>query len=396
MTQPAAIATTPAGIKLLLPLCQAWDIPLWVPPSLPLLQDGSTHLQQYSGSLQDHLAQLWPNASALIFCLATGAVTRLIAPLLADKATDPAVVVVDPQGQYAISLCGGHQGGGDVLAQRVAQQLGGTPVITGAAAALNMPGVDVLGTPFGWRKGSGDWTAVSAAIARSQSPKAVSIVQTAGTTLWHSGLPEGHPFTLEPDAPQIAATVHITAAAPQPSDRPTVYWHPRVLWLGIGCERGTSTAVVTAAVEQALAQHSLSPLAVAGVTTLDLKADEAGLLAFCRDRRWPLRCYDAPTLAQVKVPHPSEVVAQAVGTPSVAEAAALQASGAVNLQVAKQVVRLDGEPGAATVAVAAAQQEYTGRSGQLWLVGTGPGALAQITPAAREAIAAADAVIGYG
>ena len=356
-------------------------------------------IQRYDGKLSAHLARIWPEASQLIFCLAVGAVTRLLAPLLQDKATDPAVVVVDAQGQYAISLCGGHQGGGDDLTRRVAQQLQATPIITGAAAALDLPGLDVLGRPLGWRKGAGDWTAVSAAIARhipnaAEESGSIQVLQTAGTTLWRSGLPTHHPFTFESD--DGAATLRITASAPTPRDRPTVYWHPRVLWLGIGCERGTSTQVIAAAVTQALAQQNLSPLAVAGVATLDLKADEAGLLALCRDRQWSLRCYAAPTLQQVAVPHPSAAVAQAVGTPSVAEAAALTAAATTELLVTKQVVRLEDAPGAATVAVAMAEQEFIGRTGQLWLVGTGPGALAQITPAARDAITAADVVIGYG
>ncbi|MGB3616323.1 MAG: precorrin-3B C(17)-methyltransferase, partial [Elainellaceae cyanobacterium] len=163
----------------------------------------------------------------------------------------------------------------------------------------------------------------------------------------------------------------------------------------IGCERGTSAAVIAAGVERALGQHRLSPLAVAGVASLDLKADEEGLLAVCRDRQWPLFCFDAKTLKVVPVPHPSAVVQQAVGTPSVAEAAALHAASASELLAPKQVSRLEGEPGAVTVAVAKAGQESTGRLGRLWLVGTGPGALDQVTPAAREAIASADVIIGY-
>jgi len=399
----AAIATTPAGIQLLLPLCQAWDITLWIPPSCQGsletsvgLADNMSRVQCYSGRLQDHVAQLWASAldsgdHGLIFCLAAGAVTRLIAPLLSDKATDPAVVVVDPAGRYAISLCSGHQGGGDMLTRRVAQQLNAAPVLTGAANGARLPGIDILGQPFGWRRGSGDWTAVSAAAVRQAS---IGVLQTAGSTLWRSSLPESHPFRFEaggsPDA-----QVKITASAPDAAPIPTVYWHPRVLWLGIGCERGTTAAVISAGIERALHQHNLSPLAVAGVASLDLKSDEVGLLAVCRDRQWPMRCFDAQTLNSVPVPHPSEIVQQAVGTPSVAEAAALQAASASELLASKQVSRLEGEPGAVTVAVAAASQESTGRLGRLWLVGTGPGAIEQITPAARDAIVTADAVVGY-
>jgi cobalt-precorrin 5A hydrolase/precorrin-3B C17-methyltransferase len=90
------------------------------------------------------------------------------------------------------------------------------------------------------------------------------------------------------------------------------------------------------------------------------------------------------------------VVNQEVGTPSVAEASAiLAAQTPESLTVPKCIVRLEGQPGAATVAIAQAKQEFTGRRGQLWLVGIGPGALDQMTPAAQRAIAQADVVIGY-
>ncbi|MFQ3626373.1 MAG: precorrin-3B C(17)-methyltransferase, partial [Cyanobacteriota bacterium] len=67
----------------------------------------------------------------------------------------------------------------------------------------------------------------------------------------------------------------------------------------------------------------------------------------------------------------------------------------IPLRVSKQIFRLPDHPGAVTIAVAQAEQEYTGRTGKLWLVGTGPGRLEQITPAAQAAIASADVVIGY-
>jgi cobalt-precorrin 5A hydrolase/precorrin-3B C17-methyltransferase len=150
------------------------------------------------------------------------------------------------------------------------------------------------------------------------------------------------------------------------------------------------------ALEQVFQAHGLAMDAIAGVASLDLKTDEAGLVELCDSRRWPLRCFSADDLKDIPVPNPSAVVAAAVQTPSVAEAAAIVAAGQGQLRVAKQVLRLAGEPGAVTVAVAQADREYIGREGQLFLVGIGPGRLDQITPAAKQAIVRADAVIGYG
>ena len=179
---------------------------------------------------------------------------------------------------------------------------------------------------------------------------------------------------------------------------PKVQWHPRVLWVGVGCERGTSRKLIETAIEQVCRRSHLAQRAIAGIATIDLKADEAGILELCRDRQFPLKTFSAEALSQVDVPTPSPVVAQEVGTPSVAEAAAvlaIQNSTLTSLLVPKQIFKQENEPGAVTVAIAQSPLEYTGRTGQLFLVGTGPGNLEQMTPAAQTAVAAADAVIGY-
>ncbi len=424
----AAIALTPNGLQTLQRLVPSLPVTIWIPPKLADGAGRSPTVKVYSESLKDHIARLWADPSAILFAMAAGAVVRLIAPLLRDKATDPAVLVIDDGGQSVISLCGGHQGGADVLAQRVARLLNGTAVVTGASHQLGVPGVDVLGIPFGWTKGDGDWTGVSGAIAR-QEP--VQVIQEAGSGLWQQHLPAGHSFqwggseVASPPALKATARVWISPvqrrvaeSGAHPSGLPKAQWHPRVLWVGVGCERGTPRRVIEQGIQQVCRAAHYAEGAIAGLATIDLKADEAGLVELCGDRRWPLRCFSSKELKGVAVPTPSSVVEHEVGTPSVAEAAALLAashpvsslangkssldasgrttiSDDVRLQISKQIFRLEGHPGAMTVAIALAPQEYTGRTGQLSLVGTGPGHLDQMTPAAQGAIALADAVIGY-
>ena len=414
----AAIATTPTGANRLGSVCQSFGATLWLPETC-----ATPGAEIYSGSLKEQIAQLWPNHRAFIFCLATGAVVRLITPLLQHKSVDPAVVVVDEAGKFVISLCSGHQGGADRLTRLIAAQIGATPVITGAANALGYPGIDVLGVPFGWVRGAGDWTEVSATIARHEP---VQVLQEVGSTLWQQHLPEGHRFQFESSwrrhtspegrrqeaggkeeekeykseegSPKARIWISYTQRRFAPkAEMPKVQWHPRVLWVGVGCERGTSKTVIETAISQVFQRNHLAVGAIAGIATIDIKADEVGLVELCADRQWPMRTFPAEQLRSHQVPTPSRVVEQEVGTPSVAEAAALSAVEASqqSLLVPKQIFRLEGEPGAVTVAVAVAELEYTGRNGQLLLVGTGPGDLGQITPAAQMSITGADVVIGY-
>ena len=414
----AAIATTPAGLRTLAPLSET-EFQLWVAPKLSD-EAASLNLNPsvYDTSLAVFLQTHWTEYDGFVFCLASGAVVRLIAPLLTDKKNDPAVVVVDQPGNFAISLCGGHQGGGDRLTQKISNLLSAQPVLTGASNSLGLPGIDTLGVPFGWNRGPGDWTGVSAAIA-AELP--VQVLQDAGSDLWQSHLPAGHPFQFgfpefadreSREKPQARVWISpIKRKFDETSSLPKVQWYPRVLWLGIGCERDTDKALIEYAIEKVCQENHLAVEAIAGVATLDLKADEVGLLAVVKEKNWPLKCFSAKVLKKIAVPNPSQVVQDAVGTPSVSEAAAIAVASqwnrldavdedsdearASDLRVKKQVVKHPDYKGAVTVAIAQAEIGYTGRTGQLHLVGTGPGSLNQITPAANAAMTDADVVIGY-
>ncbi|MEC4804986.1 MAG: precorrin-3B C(17)-methyltransferase [Jaaginema sp. PMC 1079.18] len=384
MTEIAAIATTPTAARTLGRVCENLDATLWLPEKLQDIPKA----RLYTGSLKTHLESLWGTQQALILGLAVGAVVRLIAPLLRDKGVDPAVLVIDPEGKFVISLCGGHQGGGDRLTREIATLLGATPIITGASQALDLPGIDVLGVPFGWRRGKGDWTAIAAAVAHSQP---VQVIQEAGSALWQKHLPSAHPFVFDGEEGDLPR-VYITPKQYPPDSVPQVSWHPRVLWVGMGCERGTSLETIKGGLQAVFEQFGLSWEAIAGIATIDLKSDEVGFLQLCQEYDLPLKTFPPEVLRSRSVPHPSDIVEREVGTPSVAEAAALQASQTEELLVPKQIFK---GVGAVTIAIAQSSAEYSDRLGSLYLIGTGPGSLDQMTLAAQKAVTQADVVIGY-
>lgn len=97
------------------------------------------------------------------------------------------------------------------------------------------------------------------------------------------------------------------------------------LILGMGCDRNTSLKTLETAIAQALDKLSLSAELVTAMATIDKKNDEAALLALSEHRHWPLHFFTADQLSQVEVPNPSAVVLKYMGTPAVAEAAAMLA-----------------------------------------------------------------------
>lgn len=363
-------------------------------PSQQLVSFGGPDAEGVSGDPDWHrataaelLASEWERSSAFVAIGACGAITRLIAPHLKAKAKDPAVVVLDPLGRYAIPLLGGHGAGAEQLSLAIAALLEGQAVLTGGSSGQGRLALDSFGRRWGWRRGSGDWDSLMKSVARGGP---IQVHQPSGTERWQ-GL-DGATALLEPG--RSAGLPLVISAERGEGCR----WHPPCLWLGIGCERGTSLGLLERLIDTSLSELGLAPEAVAGLASADRKADEPALLQLATRRGWPLRCFDAAKLAAVTVPNPSEAVARELGTASVAEAAALLAAGpGPQLKLEKRIERArGGEQGAATLAIAQTASQWAPGQGQLHLVGSGPGSLDLLTADARRALAESTVWVGYG
>ncbi|MCP6761277.1 MAG: cobalamin biosynthesis protein [Fischerella sp. CENA71] len=128
----------------------------------------------------------------------------------------------------------------------------------------------------------------------------------------------------------------------------------RNLWVGIGCQRGTSREFIEAAITHVFRENQLSQNAIAGIATIDHKANEVSLVELCRENNWLFKTFAAEILCTVSVPNPSPLIHKHIKTPSVAEAAALCAAESTHLLVTKQIFRcaINNQKGTVTVAIA--------------------------------------------
>jgi cobalt-precorrin 5A hydrolase/precorrin-3B C17-methyltransferase len=326
----------------------------------------------YDGTPGEGLRRAWGECDGIVAFLATGATVRLLAPLLADKHTDPGVVCVDEARRYAVALVGGHGGGANALAARVADALGATPVVTTATDAVGVTPLDEVAALFGCTV-RGDLAGLSRAVLDGL-PVAIRN-------------PLGLPLPALPTVDGVAEwTLTLDDTATQPAER-EVRMVPADLVVGIGCERGVSTDEIIALLDR-LPELGYDPAAVAAIASLDLKADEEALVAVAERLGVPFVTHPAAVLSTVDVPTPSDVVAAEVGTASVAEASALvtarsRTGGEPELVVPKQ------KQGRVTMAVARAR--YRGR---LAVVGLGPGAADLRSPRAEAELRRASEVVG--
>lgn len=301
-------------------------------------------IRLFEGSVRLLYPALFPAYRGIVCIISLGAVVRMIAPLLEDKKKDPGIVVIDDKGEHVISVLSGHLGGANELTREVAAALGARAVITTASDVQKTIAVDLFGRRFGWTWASADkLTPVSASVVNEER---VAVVQESGEPDWwlhDTPLPAhirtyGDIASALADEPQAALVVTHRLLEPEEERilENGVLYRPKVIALGIGCNRGTSAEEIEAVVRDTLEELRFSIQSVKAVCTIDLKKDEEGLLAVCRSNGWPLVCYTPEELNEMPIDDPSETVYKFTGAYGVSEPAVKRYTGAQKLALTKK------------------------------------------------------------
>lgn len=317
-------------------------------------------VQEYPGlcpireTLAEWTGSRFARVDGLVFIGAAGIAVRAIAPFVADKKTDPAVVVVDDCGRYAISLLSGHVGGANELTRMVAAITGAEPVITTATDINGKTAIDV------WAQQRNlQWP-------DRELAKQVSAALLEGEPVgFYSDYPLAEPVPEDFVKGEICRYhVWITANL-KPESRQMISWFsnpqtkilrlvPKSLTVGIGCRRGIGADVLQKQLAQVFADYNLDLLAIDRIASIELKKDEAGILSLAEGLDVPFDVFEAETLADVAgTVSASEFVKSVTGVDNVCERAALAAAGAngelivnkqagngVTIAVAKQQIKI--------------------------------------------------------
>ncbi len=325
----------------------------------------------------------WDECKSFIFIMAAGIVVRTIGPLIKDKRSDPAVVVLDENGKYAVSLLSGHLGGANERSREIADFLKGEAIITTASDVNGLTSIDL------WARDNDlvieDWKLLPHTGTFLLNRESLNVYTDIEITLPDEFVKVADPAT---------ADLLITHTKSLSSDS-GLYLRPKNLVVGIGCNGGTSAGEIEAAVRTVLDKYNFSFLSVRSIATIDLKAEEPGMKVFARKYSFGLLSFRPEELNNVTGVSWSDAAFRATGAKAVAEPSALLAAGAEMLLVPKQKI------GNVTVAVAeikrgAKKVNKEKALGRIYVVGTGPGYVEHITPYAQQAIRESDTIVGYG
>jgi cobalt-precorrin 5A hydrolase len=256
-----------------------------------------------------------------VFVMATGIVVRATAPLLRGKTIDPAVVVVDDTGRFAVSLLSGHIGGANRLAVEIAAALNATPVITTATDANRLPAVDVVAAEKNLSvENPSAIRFINAAVLRKQPIRCfdpMGVLESSPLT--PHLIPRAETAPKDSTLPGVIVSDETGAISPK-----TLVLRPKTLAVGVGCNRGTSFEEIRELLLSLLTRRRLSIKSLRALGTIEVKRNEPGIAALAAALNLPLRFFSKTELGAVKgVVTPSETVKRHVGAGSVCEAAAI-------------------------------------------------------------------------
>ena len=282
---------------------------------------------------------------ALVFVGACGIAVRTIAPYLKDKTVDPAVVVVDERGEYAISLLSGHIGGANHLAMEIAGIIGAEPVITTATDLNNKFSVD-------------DWAQRHhLRLDEMQIAKEISVSILNGEMIGVSSdyLIDGRrpeQLLYGEDARDLTIGFMLSIYENKKPFKRTLHLVPKTVTIGMGCRKGIPLEAAEALLHEVLKEQNISVHAIEKLCSIDIKKEEEALQQLAKKIKVPFEVFSAQELAQVEGEFTaSEFVNSVTGVDNVSERAAVLGSQG-RLIVKKQ--RLNG----VTLALAIRDENY--------------------------------------
>ena len=346
MERTAVLAITKNGLEIAEKILRIYpNFEIFAPEKF---QNEKNQFTWYSESTTQKIKELFSNYNALICLFSLGAIIRLIAPYLKDKKTDPAIIAIDDQTTFVISVLSGHLGGANELAREIAEKLDSTPVITTAADVNKTISVDMVGRQFNWK--IDDDTNITRISADMVNQEPIGIFQESGNKKWYEELPKNVTIfqSLEELKKSNSKSYLIISEKiiEQEIVQKSVVYRPPNLVVGIGLHWDTTKEKILSSMEKCFEKFELSTKSISKLVSIKKPEDVIGLIEVGKEMQIPVEYVEREELAEITTPNPSNTVKAFEGTASVSEAAAIKIS------CGKLIVEKQKFPPDLTIAVA--------------------------------------------
>jgi len=290
----------------------------------------------YFKSLKDLVSEIFKSYDALIFVVSLGALIRIISPHLKSKEEDPAILCIDDAGRFVISVLSGHQGGANELTRKVAKIINATPIITTASDSIGTIPVDIFGREYGWKVEADHDTLVEVS-AHMVNGRKIALVQESGERFF--SLPQNVSLISPSDfferQNEFQACLFITHILHEKSKIkiPCVFYRPRVLYCGVGFDKGIKSDEIYEFFLKFFEENKLSHLSVRKIATIETKKDDDEFRKFSEFLKENIGIevvyFAKDDILSVShlIKNPSAYAEKYVGVPSVSEACALLLAG---------------------------------------------------------------------
>lgn len=351
----------------------------------------------YISSVEDCLKDIYDKIDALVFIDSMGACIRSIAPFVKGNDKDPAIVCTDSTGKYVVSVISGYQSGATMLTKRVAHILGAEAIITSQSDNVNLWALETLGERFGW--------VVDTNSASLNYPQA-SFINKKPTALLLEIVDRGTGF-LERTAPQhvkifykyedidmsdFELLIAVTPRIYPEAGIQIIYYHPKVLHVGVSCKKYTDTVKIAESLALEIAGLNFSLSSIKSISSLENKEDDSLLSEFHNYfQEVPINKYTIHDLENLQFLTTNDQSGDSITVASISEATAMKSSNLGKLVIEKQKAIMSPPPNDFTFAVAL--DRATLRQGHVAIIGAGPGDPDLISVRGRYILDAADLIL---
>ena len=268
------------------------------------------------GGVKSRMGFLFETYGGIVFVCAAGIAVRLIAPYIRDKVKDPAVVVVDDMGKFAVSLLSGHIGGANDLSREISALIGCQAVITTASDGRGIESVDLFAKRCGLL------------IENREDAKTITSIMVNGGKIRfvsETGDRINYPDLSGTD---FEGSIYVTSTEEPDGTGPCCVLRPRNLTVGIGCRRGKTRDEIGNAISQVFQKNHLSIRSIRAIASIELKKDEKGILETCEQLGCDFLVFSTEEVRRIQDRFPkSAFVESKTGVSSVCEPCACLAGG---------------------------------------------------------------------